>query len=210
MDKTILQYEISDWHQLKDCQSNNSPILKIKVCDFIQNPDILGTKIEVCHQLYGTLFAYTIQPKGNLISYCDLDLDQQYIMNRYTLLNELKRYGFYVDYVEESYLESGLVELLRTIQGLKFDKIRIISVHENADKYDLTNYICAFNILENPNWVNAGYSPSKTEWENSLINGSALNVSGLEYANKFNWSWLYNSVIDLDVILSRYEEDDNE
>ena len=23
MDKTILQYEISDWHQLKDCQSNS-------------------------------------------------------------------------------------------------------------------------------------------------------------------------------------------
>ena len=207
MDNTILQYQISDWHQLKDCQSNNSPELKIKVGDYIQNKDIVGTKVEVFHTLYGTLFAYTIAAKGDLITDITCWCQQDELMNGRIFLNELKKYGFYVDFVEEASLQYGQVELLRTVQGLHFDKLRLVSVHQDNDKSMLTNYICVFNILKNPNWVNSGYSPSQTEWEQAIINGSALNVSGLEYAERFDWSWVYNAIYDIDEILSRYDDD---
>lgn len=207
LDKTILQYQISDWHQLTKCQSNNCPELKIKVSDFIQNKDIEGTKVEIWHPCFGTLFAYTIEPKGQLITEICCDCDAEYIMHSQTLLNELRRYGFYVDFKEENHLQSGQLRLLKSLVGLKFDKLRLISVHEDNDKLSLTNYICVFNILENPNWINPGYSPSQKEWETALTNGTAFNVTGLDEAQKYNWSWAYNAVYDLYSIIESNESD---
>lgn len=204
-DKTILQYEISDWSQLAKCQSNNSPELKIVVSKYLQNFDIEGTKIEITHPKYGTLFAYTILPKGDLIT--DINCCCQDVMTHTTLLNEIQRYGFYVDYVAEAHLSAGLVNLLKTIQGLHFDKIRLFAVHENSDPTNSTLYITAFNIQTNEQWLNSGYSPSRKEWEEAILNGTAMNVSGLNEARKYNWSWIYNAVYDIDQILSRYDDD---
>ena len=206
MEKTILQYQISNWHQLSKCQSNNSPDLKIRVCDYMQNFCIEGTKIEVIHPCYGTLFAYTILPKGELIT--DIRNTTTDVMHSSTLLNELKRYGFYVDFVEEYNLPANQIRLLKTLQGLHFDKLRLMSVHENNDPSVSTLYITAFNISSNDQWLNAGYSASRKEWEEAILNGSAINVSGLEHADKFNWSWIYNAVYDIDKILSRYSKND--
>ena len=204
LDNTILQYQISDWSQLTKCMSNNSPELKIKVSKYMQNRDIRGTKVEVFHPHYGTLLAYTIQPKGNLITdITDLDLD---IMHSQTLLNELRRYGFYVDFVQEANLSSGQVALLRTIQGLKFDKIRLCSIRDLSANFTKSLRVTAFNIQNHDQWLNSGYSPTKQEWDNAILDGSAFNVSGLDEAMKYNWDWLYNAVYDIDEILSRYEQ----
>lgn len=204
MDNTILQYQISDWSQLSKCCSNNSPDLKICVSKYIQNFDIEGTKVEVKHPQYGTLFAYTIRPKGNLIT--NINCQDLEVMHSQTLLNELRRYGFYVDYVEEANLSSGQVNLLKTIQGLKFDKLRIFAVHDIADDFNSSLRITAFNMQNHDQWLNAGYSPSKKEWESAILDGSAFNVSGLEEANNYSWDWLYNAIYDIDEILMRYED----
>lgn len=202
MEKTILQYQISDWSQLSKCHSNNSPELKIVVSKHIQNDDILGTNICVKHPKYGVLFSYTVDARGDLTSDMENCSD---IITYPILLSELRRYGFYIDYVPEYNLPDHQVDLLRTIRGLHFDKIRVCVVHEIDDYSVTTLYITAFDVKFNPDWLNAGYSPSRKEWENAILNGSAMNVSGLGSAKKFNWSWMYNAVFDIDQILDRYD-----
>lgn len=204
MENTILQYEISDWSQLTKCHSNNSPDLKIYVSKYLQNFDISGTKVEVKHPKYGTLLAYTISPRGELIS--DVS-DLEEVMHGQTLLNELRRYGFYVDYQQEANLSLGQVNLLRTIQGLKFDKLRICKVRDISDDFYSSLRVTAFNIKNHDQWLNPGYSPTKKEWEDAILDGSAFNVSGLDEAMKYNWDWLYNAVFDIDAILSRYDDE---
>jgi len=205
MENSILQYNISAWSQLTECKSNNSPDLEIKVFSYIQNDDIVGLKVAVMHPVYGTLMAYTIDPKGELVT--DITKEESDIMHSSTLLNELKRYGFYVSFTEEAHLSSGQVNLLKTIQGLNYDKLRLCVVYENNNLDDTRWYVTAFNVKENPDWINSNYSPSRIEWETALVQGSAFNVSGLAYASQYRWDWLYNSVMDIDQILANYEDE---
>lgn len=202
MDNNNLQYTISDWHDISKCMSNNSDQLYLSVCEFVQNDDIKGLKISVKHKFYGTLMSYTIDPKGDLITdVTSQDLD---LVTTEILLNELKRYGFYITYVEEENLPEGQVQLLRTIRGLKFDKIRLCRVYDSQLSYIR---VTAFNILGNEYWLNSGYSPSAHEWEKSILGGTAFNVSGLAEASKYSWSWLYNKIIDLEDLLARYDDE---
>ena len=209
MDKTILQYQISDWSQLSNCRSNNSPLLNISVSKFMNNRDITGTRVCVNHEIYGTLFAYTIFPRGDLVTN-DVSFRTEDVMTSDILLNELARYGFYVDYQEEYHLSTGLVNLLKTIQGLNYDKIRVISVHVDDDIKNNKVYITAFNVRENEYWINSGYSPSEKEWNEAILSGTAINISGLQDGKNYDWSWLYNSVQDIDQILLRYDEDESQ
>ena len=208
MEKSILQYQISDWKQLSKVQSNLSPDLKISVSSYLQNDDITGTKIEVLHPTYGTLFAYIIDPRGELVLPIRTSTDD--IIHTSTILNELRRFGFYVDYQEEYNMSRGQVEFLRTVQGLHFDKIRLMCVYENNDVDVKTNYIVAFDIRNLTDWLNSSYSCSRREFEKAVSLGYAFNISGLEYAQRYNWSWVYNSIFDLNQILSRYEDEDEE
>lgn len=208
MDNTILQYQISDWDQLSKCQSNLSPDYKIRVCHYVQNKDIKGINVSVHHSKYGILLAYTINPQGDLVN--PLSPDVKDIVKATTLLNELRRYGFYVDYVEEENLKPKMLELLKTIQGLHFDKLRLLFVHENNNPSKGHNYITAFSVSRLPEWINSGYSPSQKEWESALVTGSAFNVSGLENGKVFNWSWAYNAIFDIDELIENNTEVQNE
>lgn len=204
MDKTILQYQISSWDQLKDCKSNLSPDYSIKVSKFINNYDVNGTRICVYHSKYGVLFSYLICPHGDLISnyIYETSLD---IMTPDIVINELSRFGFYIDFVPENDLPSGQVELLRSIKSLGYDKIRVLAVNDLSN--DSTKiYIAAFKIGKLDDWYNAGYSPSRIEFENAVISGYAFVVSDDQY----DWNFLYNSVQDIDQILSRYDQNDTE
>lgn len=200
-----LQYRVSSWNQLSQCKSNNSDELEIKVSKYTQNYDIEGTKISVVHPKYGTLFAYTIWPKGDLITDITGDIDN--VVTHDILLNELKRYGFYVMFVEENRLPAGQVRLLRTLQGLHFDKIRMISVQDLSSDFQASIRITAFNVQKHEDWLNSGYSPTKLEWESAILDGTAFNISGLDEAKKYSWNWLYNIIADIDKILLRNDED---
>ncbi len=204
MESNILQYQISDWFQLKHCKSNNCPELSIAVSEFMQNPHILGINVSVKHPCFGTLFSYTISPKGDFIS--PIDKWETDVMSKNTLLNELKRYGFYVTYQEEYHLPSGQINLLKTIQGLRFDKLRLFAVHEDGSD-DLSLYIGAFDISSNPMWINPGYSPSRKEWESAILAGTAINLSGLPEFSKYNWDWIYNAIYDIDEIILRSDNE---
>ena len=204
----LLQYKINSWDQLSQCRSNNSPDLRIRVSKYVQNQDIEGTKIEVTHPTYGTLFALTILPRGDLIT--NIEKDNLDTIHHDQLLNELKRYGFYVLYEESEYLPSGQVRLLKTLQGLRFDKLRLFVVHDLSDQWEDTLRVTAFNLIDHQDWLNASYSPSKKEWETAILDGTAFNVSGLDEAKKYHWDFLYNNIEDIDKIILRNEEHEDE
>ena len=63
-----LRYNISDWHQLPGCKSNNSRELKLVVTDLIKNSVLEGVVIKVMHETFGVLFACTVGGSGNLLT----------------------------------------------------------------------------------------------------------------------------------------------
>ena len=195
----LLQYKISSWDQLSKCQSNNSVDLSIKVRHFVNSTELNGTNVSVIHKDYGTLLSYTIFPQGEMIT--DITKDDIPKMTSEILLDELKRYGFYIVYEEESHLPLGQVDLLKTLAGLKFDKIRILSIHDISDVWEDTIRVTAFSIERKPNWLNSGYSPSVKERREAILDGSAFNVSGLPEAKKYDWSFLYNSIQDIHTLI---------
>lgn len=216
MDKTILQYQISDWHQLVDCKSNTSPDLKISITDFLNNDEIQGTRVSIVHPAYGSLFSMLVGDYfyGSLVSpiayqssyeirECDTNINQ-------VILKELARYGFYVFYKEDERLPIKQVEFLKSINNFNFDKLKLVSVYQDNDLNQTELYIAAFNIEFLPTWLNAGYSPSRTEWVNAISKGYALNVSSLNKNPEFKWDWLYNRIVDLPSLLSMYEDNSDE
>lgn len=211
MDKSILQYRISDWHQLKDCKSNTSPDLKISITDFINNDEIQGTRISINHPYYGSLFSMLVGDYccGSLVS--PIVDDDLYARNKETIginqiiLNELARYGFYVFYKEEEHLPLAQVEFLKAIKTFNFDKLKLVSVFEDKDLTQTKIYLAAYNIEALPAWINAGYSPSRSEWVQAISKGYALNVSTICKNSEFKWDWMYNQIVDLNALLEKYE-----
>lgn len=195
--KTILQYQISDWHQAPKVQSNFSPELRITVTDLMQNDDINGIVVGIEHKKFGTLFSAMIEPFGELI-----DSEVPRSLSRDLILNELKRFGFYVSWVEEVKISNSIATILQTAYNLGFEKLRLVSVHDDTKLEEQQIYVAAFNIDKLPFWINTNYSPSKSEWERAIVDGNALNLSNLD-KNNLDWSWLYNSMYDILSLIGR-------
>ena len=66
-------------------------------------------------------------------------------------------------------------------------------------------YVVAFNVSENVQWLNSGYSPNRTEFNRSLENGTAMNLTNISNTKKYRWDWLYNWVANIDDIISDNE-----
>ena len=143
-----------------------------------------------------------IDPRGDLISdyVRETELD---ILTTDQILNELARFGFYVNYEEEPNLTKTTIQVLKTVKELEYDKIRLMFVHSNTDTLSGTIYVVAFNVASNEHWLNSGYSASQSEFTKAITEGTAFNVSNLNSAKSLDWSWLYNSVQDVtDIILT--------
>lgn len=189
MKKTPLRYNISDWHQLKDVQSNNSRDLSISVSDFIQDNRLSGMRIQVNHKSFGVLFACLVNAQGSIIS--EFDENIVYELTPKQILLQLEVFGFLVTFDPKKHLSGNQINFLMTIQGLGFDKLRILNVWHFENGIKLFNwYVAAFNIKENPDWINNGYSPSEKEYTTALSNGSAMNISALSKEKHWDWSWL--------------------
>ena len=198
---TPLQYKISDWRQLTECLSNNSRDLHIEVSTFLNDDRLNGLRISVKHCEYGTLFSYVLGATGCIISRYDSDMMPELTPSQ--ILIELAKYGFYVEYVPVNYLKGNQLKYLATISELGFDKLRLASVW-NLDKAGLKVYkthIVVFNSLNHINWLNAGYCPSLSEFNQALGDGSAVNLTGVSQTNQFDWSWLHNKVMNISDIL---------
>ncbi len=189
MKKMPLRYNISDWHQLVEVKSNNSRDLFITVSDFLHDDRISGTRIQVNHKYYGVLFACVVNAQGSMIS--EFEENLVYELTPKQILLQLAVFGFNVTYEPKKHLSGNQLDFLMTIQGLGFDKLRVLNVwHTENGVKAFKWYVAAFNIKENPEWINNGYSPSEKEYTTALSNGSAMNISALIKEKHWDWSWL--------------------
>ena len=196
-----LQYAISNWHQASKCLSNNSRFLKIVVTDFIQDNRLNGLRIQVVHDTFGVLFACVLNAKGSLISELEPNIVQEFTTDQIIL--ELAKYGFLITYREYEKLGGNQIQYLMTLSSLHFDKIRILNVWTAPRGVkEFQQFIVAFNVEQNPDWLNAGYAPSNDEFVAALNNGSAFNATAISRERNYRWDWLYNWVADIDDIIA--------
>lgn len=203
-----LRYRITDWHQLSKCQSNNSKYLHISVTDFIQDNDLIGLRITIKHAKFGDLFTTLLSTKGRLISKSSNGTVHE--LSRETILEELNKFGFKVEWVYKTPIKPAQFRYLQTLWNLNYDKLRILNVWE-INKYgikDNTLYVVVFKQDKLPYWLNNGYSPSKKEFSDALVAGDCMNISKVgdrvhhdDAYHTFKWDWLVDYVANIDDIL---------
>lgn len=202
-----LQYRIYNWKQLTQCKSNTSTQLHIKYTEFLNNDRLTGLRIAVVHDDFGVLFATTLNCSGTIVydaEYLDVGTFEFPLQE---ILEELKKWGFNIIYNPAMLLPGKTIELLLAIDRLHFDKIRLLNTWKlvnNVKQFNLK--VVAFNVEQNPYWINNGYAPSEQEFLEALNNGSAFNVSALAESRNISWSWLHNWVASIDDILAENAE----
>ena len=196
----LLRYQISDWHQLPKAQSNNSNKLSIVVSDFIQDDRLGGTRIQVIHEDFGPVFVCVVNGEGSIVTPIQDNIVSELTPDQ--ILAELQKFGYYIIYKPTTKLPSAQLDYLVQLRNMKYDKIRILYVHEYI--YGIKQikwYVVAFNVKENPDWINNWYSPSKSEYQSALMNGSAVNLLSVSQSRKYRWAWLVDFVANIDDVL---------
>lgn len=184
-----LRYNISDWHQLSRCLSNNSRELKITVTDFVQNSKLSGLRISVVHPEFGTLFSTMLNAAGDIVS--AEYVSSEYSLTNYEILNELAKFGFYVTYEGRTHLSAEQLQYLMTLDELHFNKLRKLTVWVSASGFEPnTTVIVAFDANSHLSWMDNAYQPPKSELDAALIDGTAVNISNISDTCKYDWSWL--------------------
>ena len=206
MNQMPLQYRISIWRQAKECLSNNSQKLHIHTTDFISNDKLQGFRISVDHEIFGTLFACVLNARGLIVS--DLDATDPlledpiyYELSTQQILQELRKYGFWIEYNPREALPGDQLDYLMTLKGLNYDKIRVMNTWTapRGVKEFKTN-IVVFNSTKHRYWLNNDYAPSEKEFTQALLDGSAANLTEICKTKKFRWDWL-DYVANIDDII---------
>lgn len=193
--KKPLRYKISSWKQLPACKSNNDQGFRITVTEFVKNFNLQGTRISVTHPDFGVVFSEVLGAYGNYVtslatsdnvSTTAFELDTAHI------LQELRKYGFFIVYEQEEHLPEKMLEYLNTVRALGFDKLRVLNVWDRntAGEQSFKWYVVVFQSCRHSDWLNNNYSASKKEYTSALLDGTAMNISEMNSAKGFNWSWL--------------------
>ncbi len=207
-----LRYKISSWKQLPLCRSNNDRDLKITVTELSCDSALYGFRISVVHPKFGTLFSELLCASGSFITPLEVTNETSaFELSVDYILQELQKFGFIVEYNPREHLPDSMIEYLRTLQGLGFDKLRILNVYEihMNGVTDYKWYVVGFITCKHKYWLNNNYSASKKEFTNALLQGSAINISEISSAKHFNWSWL-DYVANIEDILRDNIIEDNE
>lgn len=184
-----LRFRISKWEQLVDAQSNNSRDLTISVSNFVGRDTLNGKCIRVIHSNYGVLFACVVGAKGSMIS--EQADGTVFELPPKTILSELEKFGFMIEYSPSKHLSGNQLDYLIQIEKLGFQKLRLLGVWSTENGYRiLEQKIVAFNIKENPHWLDNSYSASQEEFISSLNSGSVINLTNISKAHNYDWSWL--------------------
>ena len=196
-----LRYRISSWLQLSKCKSNLSRELSLSATQLVNNDILTGTLIQIHHSTYGVIFACVLSAKGNMVQ-----PNSNGVVDELTpdvILAELYKYGFDIQYVPAKGLPGSQVAYLMTLDNLKFDKIRLINVYKyvNGQKAYRLNVV-AFIASALGDWLNSGYCPSESEFNQALGDGTAINLSGVSKTQNYNWDWLSGWVANISDIIS--------
>lgn len=199
-----LRYNISDWHQLKDCLSNNSRKLYIEVTNLLDNEKgdgpVVGLQISVKYEGYrNAMFSYVIASHGSAITPmygANLTKDQ--------ILGELAKWGFLVTYNAMRHLPSSLIEYLTTLNNLEFDKIRLLTTtYEALGRPMRETLVVAFNVEKCPKWIDNTYEATQEEVKDAMLIGGAMNLTAISETHQWDWSWL-TFVASIDDLLEEY------
>ena len=193
-------YAITDWHQLKGIQSNNSRYLHITVADLIQADILTGLRIRVKHEQYGPLYTVVLNAQGTLVT----EVNNNIVVEPTTdeILAELRKWGFVVQFDQALNLPQGQIDFLAELKTLGYDKLRILPVYTmEYGEPQYKPYIVVFNVTNNEDWLINTYAAPEKEFLNALKEGSAVNISATSKANVWSWSWL-TFVANIDDILN--------
>lgn len=194
-----LQYSITSWRQATKCLSNNNKDLHIKIADVISEPLLSGMRISVESNTFGTLFSTIINATGTMISNPGM-----HEMTTDEILIQLGKYGFDISYDEQAHLPIEQVEYLLTLQGLFYDKIRVLGVRIDGSADNAKPYLVAFKVAAHPMWLDNTRVVTKTEFQNALVDGTAINLTDISNTKHFKWDWL-TYVADIEDIIADQE-----
>ena len=195
-----LRYRIDSWDKLTQCLSNNSRDLSISVSKCVSTDVLDGTLISVEHPSYGCLFSCLVNASGSLIS------EGVDCLTTPQILKQLEMFGFYIEFASVVDISLKQLMCLRACLDMGFNKVRVLSVWQyttNASKIADT-HIVAFDDSHNSDWLNNGYSPNIEEFSSAIQKGYATNLDNATSNLKFNWSWLYGNVMNIEDILSSH------
>lgn len=184
-----LRYNISNWFQLTECRSNTSADLYITVKQVIDDGShrLTGIVIQVQHNQYGTLFACMVNADGTLLVKDEhSEIIWEFTTDEVTKI--LAAFGFDVTFHINQHLSGDQISYLMTISDLGFDKLRRLIVQNTDGKY--SEYIVVFNVAKCPDWIHNDYVCGIKPFLNALQASGAMNLTGLEQTQGFDWTWL--------------------
>lgn len=179
---TPIRYRINDWHKLKDCKSNNSRELEIKVTDFVNNDLLEGIRISILHPDFGTLFTTVIKPSGALVT---SEEERVYEPSQELLLRELYKFGFFIEFGDRLKIPADLYAYILSLKGIGFDKLKMVTPRATR-----RTYIIAFRSEKIPKWLLNTYQPNFEEYRAKLVSGECINLTDVSREKKFRWDWL--------------------
>lgn len=187
-------YIVSDFSQLSNCLSNNSPDFTLHTTKFIQSTALQGIRIAVHHSLYGTVFSYIVNCSGTLVTEV---LDDNFTMDWLAL--QLKRFGFDIQFKSWPQLSGEQLSALSSLDGILSDaKLRWLSVRNHPE---IKSMLVIFDPISLPNWLVAEYQPTHSEFELAIQCGACIIVSKILQVHKFDYSWLLGWVASISDIL---------
>lgn len=202
-----LQYKIDSWRQLPRCLSNNDRNLRIHITDLFNNDYLRGFRITVDHPAMGIVFACVLQARGTLVTPADAYSEGD--MSPETILAELHKFGFYITFEQRLGLSGEQLEYLKTLNGLGYDKIRIVSAWDPKSQSDDTfvPVVVAFQASPLSEWLYNTYNPSYKEYSDAILSGIAINISAISETKQYRWDWLKDSVESIDDIIRDNADD---
>lgn len=187
-------YIVSDFSQLPDCLSNNSPDFTLHITKFIQSTALQGIRIAVHHSAYGIVFSYIVNCSGTLVTEV---LDDNFTLDWLAL--QLKRFGFDIQFKSWPQLSGEQLSALSSLDGILSDaKLRWLSVRNHSE---IKSMLVIFDPISLPDWLVADYEPTHSEFELAIQCGACIIVSKILQVHKFDYSWLLGWVASISDIL---------
>lgn len=187
-------YIVSDFSQLPDCLSNNSPDFTLHTTKFIQSTALRGICIAVHHSVYGTVFSYIVNCSGTLVTEV---LDDNFTLDWLSL--QLKKFGFNIQFKSWPQLSGEQLSALSSLDGILSDaKLRYLSVRNHPE---IESMLVIFDPISLPDWLVATYQPTHSEFELAIQRGACIIVSKILKVTEFDYSWLLGWVASISDIL---------
>ena len=196
-----LKYKITSWLQLNQCLSNYDPDLRASGIQ-VMDDRLQGTVVRVTHKKYGCLFAYLVDGTG-----VDVENPSIPLLTPEEILSELRRFGFLITYDVLGTLPGDVIEYLITLDKLGYDKIRYMLISEPTlfdTEKDPEYFVTAFKIKDHPDWINNTYRARTDEFQNALMDGTAINITAISKEKHFDWSFLRDYVLNISDIIEEY------